>query len=192
MAEAYPLDWPDNQKRTTNPVRSQFKTGFEMARKFLSDELARLGATGPVISTNVPLRSDGMPRASMRPDYGDMGVAVYFTYQNSQMVLACDKYDRIYDNIQAVAKTIEAMRGIERWGTSEMMSRAFSGFKALNAENPGESWWSILGISPQASLAEIDVAYKQKLKETHPDRGGSTEKMVKVNLARDQARAARS
>lgn len=104
------------------------------------------------------------------------------------MVFACDKYNRSEDNIYAIAKTVDAMRGIERWGASDMMERAFSGFKALNAENDGESWWSILGCDPHASQEQIDAAYKIKARQAHPDLGGSAEAMQKVNIARDQAR----
>ena len=57
----------------------------------------------------------------------------------------------------------------------------------LNAENEGESWWATLGVSAQATRLEIDAAYKTKLRECHPDSGGSHDAMVKLNLARDQA-----
>lgn len=189
MAEAYPLYWPEGWKRTSYRQRSKFKTGFGAARNLLFAELGRMAASKIILSTNIPLRNDGLPRANMRPDGGDPGVAVYFQRKGKAMVFACDKYDHSEDNIYAVAKTIDAMRGIERWGASDMMERAFSGFKALNAENDGESWWSILGCHAHATSDEIDVAYKRKIREVHPDAGGSHEAMTKVNIARDQARA---
>ena len=115
-------------------------------------------------------------------------MAVYFQRKGKPMVVAGDKYDRSEVNIYAIALTIDAMRGIERWGASDMMERAFSGFKALNADNDGESWWSILGCTAQATADEIDAADKRRVREVHPDIGGSAEAMTKVNLARDQAR----
>jgi hypothetical protein len=39
----------------------------------------------------------------------------------------------IRDNLQAVAKTIEALRGIDRWGTREMVDAAFQAFAAIPA-----------------------------------------------------------
>jgi len=187
MAEAYPLYWPEGWKRSRYTERSKFKTGFGAARNLLFAELARMGASNIILSTSIPLRNDGLPRANMRPDGGDTGVAVYFERKQKPMVFACDKYDRSEDNIYAIAKTIDAMRGIERWGASDMMERAFSGFKALNSENEGESWWSILGCAATSTAAEIDHAYKTQLRNCHPDVGGSHETMTKLNIARDQA-----
>jgi hypothetical protein len=47
------------------------------------------------------------------------------------MCFACDRWDSVADNVQAIRKTIEALRGIERWGTGDMVQRAFAGFVAL-------------------------------------------------------------
>lgn len=84
--EAYPLYWPEGWKRTRFPDYSRFKTGFGAARKFLFEELGRMGATHIVLSTNIPLRNDGMPRANMAPGGGDHGVAVYFKRKGKDMV----------------------------------------------------------------------------------------------------------
>jgi hypothetical protein len=61
----------------------------------------------------------------------DPGVAVYFELNGRSQVFACDKWDRVEDNLQAIRKTIEAIRGIERWGSSEMLNRIYKGFQAL-------------------------------------------------------------
>lgn len=187
MAESYPLYWPEGWQRSTHHEHSRFKTGFGAARIILFEELGRMGAQKVILSTNVPLRNDGVPRASMKADSGDTGVAVYFQRKGKPMVFACDKYNKTEDNIYAIAKTIDAMRGIERWGASDMMERAFTGFKALNSENAGESWWSILQCDPSASKEDIERSYRARLHLCHPDTGGSHEAMTKLNLARDEA-----
>lgn len=187
MAEAYPLYWPEGWKRTTYREHSRFKTGFGAARNLLFAELARMGASKIILSTNIPLRNDGLPRANVRPDDGDSGVAVYFQRKDKPMVFACDKFRETCDNIYAIAKTIDAMRGIERWGASDMMERAFSGFKQLAAENAGESWWNTLVVRPDASVEEIEAAFKSCAKLAHPDvPGGSHDAMSKLNAARMQ------
>lgn len=187
MAEAYPLYWPQGWKRARNPEKSRFQTGFGAARKLLFDELSRLGAAKVILSTNIPLRNDGMPRANMRPDGGDAGVAVYFQWKSKPMVLACGKFTATCDNIYAIAKTIDAMRGIERWGASDMMERAFSGFKALSAPVP---WWELLGVNQDSPREAIEAAYKSKAKAAHPDLGGSHEAMAALNAARAEGLAA--
>lgn len=184
-AEAFPLFWPEGWKRTRNPETSRFKTGFGAARVKLSAEIQRMGGTGVIISTNVPLRNDGMPRASA-PEPKDSGVAVYFRYKGKDMVFACDKFRYSRENIYAIAMTIDALRGIERWGASDMMERAFSGFKALAAQNE-RRWWDVLEVRPDATREVIDANFKRLLRDKHPDAGGSHEAMAELNIARQQA-----
>lgn len=43
----------------------------------------------------------------------------------------------------------------------------------------------ILGVSPSATNEEIQKAWKQKVFQLHPDRGGSEEEVKKINVARD-------
>src|SRR5689334_21722729 len=101
MIEAYPLYWPAGWKRTRSSARSKFKTGFGAACQFLLWEIERMGGHRPIISSNVPLRNDGLPRANM-PEPQDRGVAVYFKYQGKDMVFACDQYHKTCDNIYAI------------------------------------------------------------------------------------------
>lgn len=189
-AESYPLYWPTGWKRTRSPEHSRFKTGFGAARKYLFEELARMGASRIVLSTNISLRNDGLPRANTRPDGGDAGVAVYFHRKGKDMVFACDKFRESCDNIYAIAKTIDALRGIERWGASDMMERAFAGFKALGMESHTPSWWSVLGLNnAMVTRDEIQSAYRREAIKCHPDNGGSHKAMAQLNVARDEALA---
>ncbi len=80
--EAYPLSWPEGWKRTKQWRRAQaaFNTGFAKARDGIVHEIRLLNGTMLVLSTNHPLRRDGLPYASQaQPD--DVGVAVYFQYK---------------------------------------------------------------------------------------------------------------
>lgn len=183
--EAFPLAWPAGWPRAKRKARSSFGVSFADARDDLMRELRLMGASYPVLSSNVPLRRDGLPYAATRePD--DPGVAVYFMWQGKQMTFACDRWDRVKDNVRAIGKTIEALRGIERWGASDMMQRAFSAFEALPAPDP---WWKMLGLTgPTRSKQEINEAYRKASGAAHPDRpGGSHDRMAQVNAARDEA-----
>lgn len=187
MAEAYPLHWPAGWKRAANLRRSPFLTGFGKARNYLMSEVARMGGKGVVLSTNVPLnRTDGMPRGNYTPD--DPAVAIYFKLKGKDMVFACDQYLTVTDNMHAIGKTIEAMRGIERWGASDMMERAFRGFAAL-PERCEQPWREILGFgSDQLVNADaVESAFRRLAKETHPDNGGDGERFKVVASARTSA-----
>lgn len=190
MTEAYPLQWPAGQPRTPSYQRqsARFDTTQNAAQEHIIAEIKRLGGRDPIISTMIQLRRDGLPYAGQRePD--DRGVAVYFSYKGKQMCFACDKWDKIKDNMQAIAKTIEALRGIARWGSGDMMERAFTGFTAL--PNPERHWSEILGVPSNASLDDIEAAYRRKAREAHPDTGGSDQAMARLNGARDRARQER-
>lgn len=191
MIEGYPLHWPDGWPRTNRPVRSRFDTTLAGARDGLIDEIRLLGGEQIILSTNIPLRKDGLPYASYKTP-GDIGAAVYFQLDGEFQVFACDKWNRIEDNIQAIRKTIEAIRGIERWGSSEMLNRIYKGFKALPEEagaSTGNEWWNVLGVDPSAALPEIEKAYRKAAVKAHPDNpGGGNDQMTKLNKAVAQAR----
>lgn len=178
--EAFPLQWPIGRPRTRLALNSRFEQTNGRAISFTLHQIQLLGGRNPVISSNIHLRQDGLPYANRRaPD--DAGVAVYFTYKSRQMCFACDKWRDVYDNIYAIGKTIEALRGIERWGTGDMVEQAFTGFVALEAP---KSPYQILDVKPDASEEEIDAAYRQKAMAAHPDKGGSAAAMAELTEAR--------
>ena len=182
MTESFPLHWPSGKPRTSFPGSSKFGTrSIDQAVNILRKQIALLGGDNAVISTNTRLRLDGLPY-SKQPQPTDRGVAVYFGHKKRAMCFASDRWDRVQDNIYAVAMTIEALRGIERWGGGKMMEEAFTGFTALPSNSP----WDLIGVKPGASPAEIEAAYRDKAKRWHPDAGGSHEQMSKLNAARSE------
>lgn len=189
MTEAYPLQWPIGWPRTPNQRRekSRFNTSQEAAQRQIVKEVNLLGGRNLVISTNLELRRDGLPyAASSKNRVDDVGVAIYFVLKGNARSFACDRWDTIKDNMKAIANTIAALRGIERWGSSQMVDQAFSGFTALPS-NQERQWWDILQVNRAATRATIELNYKRLAQDYHPDRGGSSNKMAELNTARDQA-----
>jgi hypothetical protein len=210
LIEAFPLYWPEGWKRTParERRRSTFRVTTGQAIDGLLNEIRLLDGENEVISTNVPVRRDGMLYASFRePD--DPGVAVYFTVisvnkknpkvaDEKRMCFACDQYGTVRENLQAIGLTIAALRGIERWGASDMMERAFRGFAAL----PEASWRQALGLEQQAAmhgygtehcqrqalLEDVERRFRELAHQTHPDKGGNAEQFDLYLKARMQAR----
>lgn len=193
MTQAYPLQWPPHIKRTSKhkQINSRFDISPDRARRMLREESEKMGRY-VVISTNVELRRDGEPYANRKPP-SDTGVAVYFKRKGQQVCLSCDQYIHVWENMRAIGKTLEAMRGIERWGTSELLDQAFSGFTAIPppdqmstivTEAP-TNWWDILGVSQQTTLTVAEAAWKALCRNNG---GGSTD----LNGAIDAARKALS
>lgn len=207
---AYPLCWPDGWKRTKNRVHAKFnksrepkyngagqrmyqgKTDLSVrdAVQRLLGELQRMGVKDDdiIISTNVPLRLDGMPRSDQEPS--DSGAAVYWHKKNQNMrCMAIDQYWRVADNLAAIAATLEAMRAIERHGGAEILDRAFKGFAALPERAP-QHWREILGIPQEAkpTVTLIDERFRSLVQVHHPDKGGDSAKFQEIVQAREAAK----
>lgn len=202
---AYPLQWPPGWRRTDTWQRTSAKfrkgkggwseSGYASAKGLtIADGLARvlgeLGRMGVsrddiVISTNAPLRLDGLPKSNTGA-IGDPGAAVYWRQKKATRCMAIDRYDALADNLAAIAATLDAMRAIERHGGAEILDRAFTGFTALPAP---EQPWNVLGVPMDASPAIVQDAYRRLAMENHPDRGGEAGAMARINAARDAMEA---
>jgi hypothetical protein len=179
----YPLYWPARQERTNwnERKRAQFGKssrhgmgGYVPGRKHtiaegareLEQEVRRLGGRNLIISTNLKVKADGLPYSNQRQPE-DPGVAVYFKWRKRDLVFACDKWTLIEDNLWAIVKHIEALRGQERWGVGSL-DQAFAGYAAL-PDPDTRSWWDVLGVQQTASSEEIKQAYFKLAKIYHPD-----------------------
>ena len=178
---AYPLAWPQGRPRTRLRIEGRFSTTLRNtrrpkpvtlaeARARLAEELDRLKGRSPILSSNVELRIDGHPRSGL-PEPRDPGVAVYFRLHDKPIVLACDHYTAVAQNVAAIAAHIDAMRRIERYGvaTTEQM---FTGFLALPAPVVVDDWRAALG-NP-ADLAEAEATFRERIAGVHPDRPGGS------------------
>lgn len=175
--KAYPLHWPQGWPRSTMPASSKFgdRTPHQALAE-LTRQLEMLKATGIVISSNVVL-GNASPK--------DKGVCVYFVMKGKPYALPCDKWNRVEDNIWALAKHVEALRGQERWGVGTV-ERAFAGYMALPAAaaTRAREWFAVLGFDgPNISLAQAREQYRVLAPKCHPDTGGSHEAMAELNAA---------
>lgn len=186
-ATRYPLSWPAGRARASHRAASRFKvSSFTRVRDELLNELKLMKARNVILSSNLKLRLDGLPLANQAQP-SDPGVAVYFTTADGiDVAFACDRWRKIEDNMQAIAHTIDALRGIARWGTGDMVKAAFSGFAALPAARVASaSWWDVLGVVQHAPGQVIHDAFRALVLRHHPDRGGEPDKMVEINRAYD-------
>lgn len=166
---AFPLAWPLSWKRNHKMEKANFHTAFSRSMNSLLDELRLMGATGIIISSNIPVKKDGFPYSNQqRPS--DPGIAVYFNKNGKQQCIPCDKWDRAEDNIHAIELTVRSLRGISRWGTHQIVDAAFRGFEALPYHSKGTP-----KIYYFSGLPREEAWRKKNLlkKELHPDMGGS-------------------
>jgi hypothetical protein len=205
----YPLSWPQGYNRTPKikRTRAQFgksetvsnsSGGSWQTKRSLSvwegvlrttNELRRFKVADSdiIISTMIPVRLDGIPRSD-RAEPADPGVAVYWKNPaGKRQCMAIDRYDRVADNLSAVAATLEALRAIERHGGGAILDRAFQGFAQLQAA--GKPWREVLGFPPTMNpvMELVENAFRALAKKCHPDIEGSHERMIKLNRARAEA-----
>jgi hypothetical protein len=211
VSERYPLSWPEGWKRTAPSarIRAQFgkseqrpgtigPIGVSKKRLSIADavqrvayELERMGVDQGdiIISTNLKLNVYGIPRGDIGEPI-DPGAAVYWTRQKRQECMAIDRYNRVADNIAAIAATLEAMRAIERHGGGEILGRAFQGFAALPERAGGRGWREILGFDKdeRPSGDAIRRHFTGRVQDVHPDKpGGDRDKFEELIWARDAA-----
>jgi hypothetical protein len=205
-ATRYPLTWPHDCPRTPDDQRKNLGSGasydsagrrktigFNDVIERLLRELGLLKASHFVISTNQPVRNDGMPFAQERR-IDDPGAAVYFLRAGRQLCVPCDRYLTIADNLRAIALSIEAMRSLERHGGMAMMDRAFSGFAQLAAANvpakPRRPWREVFGLAESLPVTPeiVEAMFKALSRSRHPDMaGGNDDDFRELVTAREDA-----
>lgn len=184
----WPIGWPRSRKQTAT-----FKVDYEVAEHELARELELLGATSAYISTDQELRVDGRPRRDRQP--GSSAVAVYFVRKGQQLCIPCDKFYSVRDNLRAIGLTLQNIRQMERYGTSQTVEATLSGFAALPAEaspNGGpRAWYQVLQVSPDADPSVIRAAYRNLAAKYHPDNAdtGDEAKFHEVQRALREAKS---
>lgn len=194
MTQAYPLHWPPGLPRTTSRQSSRFNTSVSSAAKNVLDELRRFGddsgkrVENIIVSSNVTL-TDSRPR--------DPGVAAYFRWDNIDCCIAVDRYTKAEENLQAIAKVIDAERTKLRHGGLNIVRASFRGYAHLPPPKGPDGqlakpWWQELGFEDSTvSLSEAEGRYRELVKTHHPDRGGDAAKFNSITDAIRQARIER-
>jgi hypothetical protein len=187
--DRFPLCWPVGWIVTPASERISMKSWrmpFARIRDSVFRELERFGADEVILSTNLPLNRAGLPYS---PDalLEQPGAAVYFSWKKRMMCLACDRYLSVGHNLKAIAMTIEAIRGIERWGASQMMERAFSGFAQL-PESVAKDWRDVLQFGKSTpTKTMIEDRFRALARARHPDAGGTREEFEELVKAKAAA-----
>jgi hypothetical protein len=193
--KAYPLHWPAGWPRTKPEDRRSgtFRQTMGKALDELFDELDRWGAENCVVSTDLRPRLDGRPYAN-QPKVDDPGVAVYFRLGDQELSMACDTFEKIEHNVRAIGLSVANLRSLERYGTSQILERAFRGFTAL--PEPGDAWGTlcldrraITAMPKELADDAIRDAFRSRARQMHPDTGGTDEGFEELERARDAALA---
>lgn len=190
-------DWPGELR--TSRVPSQFKSTLGQTMRELASEIDHLRGTEPRLAIAVTaeqIRLDGRLRAGERPWHP--GVILIFQTPKGEMRYPSDAYTKWEDNLRAIAKTLEALRAIDRWKVTT--GQQYGGFLAIESsesarfaapagfhsrDEVNRFLTSIVGDT--AVDDEIGSGYVGMLRKakriTHPDVGGDADQFDRVNLA---------
>lgn len=186
------LDWPPEYDRTPEAEREPYPHGFKVTRteafQSILDELSRMdGVTDVQLSFGAEqtVRDPNRPYADATFD--DPGVVVRFSRNGEDFAMPCDRWDNPRDNARAIALTIEAKRALTRYGVETIESefrrlRLPSGTGVVTGDPPPHE---VLGVEPDAHPRAVRAAYRERVKEAHPDQGGSAEELAQVKRARE-------
>jgi hypothetical protein len=156
---------PGRRDPTTGHYRPGSRINWDQTLRELEYEVWALGGRDIVIGvglTEYDIRQDGAPRANARP-MAHPGVEISFDSRYGRLTYATDVFTDWRDNVRAVAKGLEALRAVERWGVAKR-GQQYAGFAMLTA-GPGQEE---LGRELVARYGGITEA----LRATHPDTGG--------------------
>lgn len=176
-------------------VASDFKSNYSQTLNLLETELRKLKAKEVTIQAGFrQVRNDGWPYSSAKPDHP--AVALQFRTAKGVLVFRAHLYKRFEDNLRAIAKTLEALRAVDRWGVVE--GQQYTGFRQLEAapasgqmdRDAAAAWLAFFsGVSSSELLGsrpKLEQAFRETRVKLHPDRsGGSHEGFVRTQQAYD-------
>ena len=183
--------WPGEQtvERRRHPFRKDngrwMESGVDWtATMYLLDtELWHLDAENIVLQMAVEerhIRKDGWIKATATPDHP--GVILTFDSKYGPLSYPCDTFTDWRGNLRAIAKGLEDLRRLERYGITQT-GQQYTGWKRIPAKTGGGPH---AFLAQHSGLTENEVrddpkqAYRLAAKNTHPDRGGADKDFSEV------------
>lgn len=176
-----PIDWPPGFDRTPPEQRentTKFDVGYRRTKQDIKKEIERM--------TVDKWRLDDVTGSG-----GDPSVVLRWQKDGVDYAVGCDTYTTKGDNLREAYLWLSEtrMRGTRPVVTGE------SEFAAARLP-PGDDTTviasdrrtpphEILGVAPDAPAATVKGAYRELLKERHPDHGGSTAAFHELQEAKE-------
>lgn len=189
-----PPVWPGKATPAYARRRAPFKTIETKALDLLEREVRMLGGKNVEIAVDVEprhIRNDGKLYANARPR--SPAVVVSFDTKEGRLAFPCDTFGFFWANVDAVARALEALRMVDRYGVQQ--GRQYTGFKALppaTAPTMSVEAAALLvgtiasripsGILNDRALAREAVRIASA--RSHPDAGGDPDDFSSVQQAK--------
>lgn len=189
--------WPGpvTARRTRGPFKN---LGLPKILGALERELRALRARDIIIRAFIPadqIRLDGWPRANARATAPGVVLEFVSDATKSQQRFYCDRFLYWEDNLLSIARAMENLRAIDRWGVNKG-GEQYAGYRAIAAQSSAgdnarlHAAAALLakhgGVTPLSVLMTVTVArdaWRRARVATHPDRGGSADEFRAVDQA---------
>lgn len=145
-------------------------------------------------------RVDGRPYANAKAEHP--GVIFSIDSKFGHLSYPCDTFTTWQDNLRAIAKTLEALRMVDRYGVSKR-SEQYRGFLAIESTAAHSGFTSgaeALGYLREVSGIPADIyeapevhiprVIRAAQRHAHPDMGGDAATFQRVSLAEAKLREA--
>jgi hypothetical protein len=191
-----PLAAPGYKSRKS----ATFRVSYSARLDLLENELRAIRAQDIVIQAGFAMeqiRNDGWPRSSARPTHP----AVVLTFRTKRGIVSmpCDTYKNMEDNIYAIAKSLEALRSVDRYGVTQN-GEQYRGWTALpeagKSDSTRKAAVTLACYAPaltadqiQADRGAMQEAYRMAAKKAHPDVGGARQAWDEIQQAKDTLEA---
>lgn len=176
---------------------SQFRTHFNQTLGKLAREIEHLGCDEFVIEMDLAetdLRNDGLPRSGAKARSPRVVISLPKS-KHGPLRYPCDTFSAWEENVHAIAKALEALRAVDRYGVTSR-GQQYAGWKALGSGEPEDAMLldeaakvvaQYSGVTPNVITSSPTIARAACLdavKATHPDAGNQSEGFRKVQRAR--------
>lgn len=208
--------WPDTMKvapirewpgeLTRNRKYSQFSAGLTATLDLLDREIWHLTNTrtqreSAELLIAIPQgdlwRLDGRPRAHAVAEHP--GVIFSLDSRHGHLSYPCDTFTTWQDNLRAIAKALEALRMVDRYGVTKR-GEQYRGFLAIEATAAPAGFATadealhFLGVLAQAepersNIRAVRTVLRAAQRAAHPDAGGDAATFQRVTLAEAKLRA---
>lgn len=197
------VTWTRYDGTTAYGKRSDHGVDWDKTTRLLQRELAHLEAENILLQmavTSRDIRNDGWIRANARPEHP--GVILTFDSKHGPLSYPCDTFDDWQANVRGIAKALEALRMVDRYGvtkrgeqyrgwgqlppaggtTATMTARVAAEILVDVAGYEGEDEEDVEKVLTDAE--SLQWFFRMAAKNAHPDVGGDTQKFQTVNEAK--------
>lgn len=184
------LEWPTGFERTPTDGQTRnrnFDVSLSQAFDDLEAELSRLEVDSFRYSFDANQRkSDQRPYSRANPD--SPAFVLRWSMSGEQYAVACDRFSRLRDNVRTVGLYVREKRKMEQrpvvTGESEFANARLppADDEPITADVPPHK---ILDVDPNASASEVRCAFREQVKDAHPDNGGSAAEFQRLTDAKE-------